>query len=155
MSTHKICFHAEIRKIWRPLLAGPEKSPKQAAYLLYLQLPRVTVEENAVFVEVYTGEPDLRHSKKIARLTGVIDQPSFISLHNFMTILLIAGDSTSNGPALTFTWTLGEYFICTSYGNLEAVPRTTTSDSSSFCLQLFDDDDDVNRILIRHRDLFH
>ena len=67
-----------------------------------------TIEENTAFIEVWTGGPDLRHSKLLARLTGEISTTSFISLHNYITVLVIGGDITTEGPSISFTWTTGK-----------------------------------------------
>ena len=67
-----------------------------------------TIEENTAFIEVWTGGPDLRHSKLLARLTGEISTTSFISLHNYITVLVIGGDITTVGPSISFSWTTGK-----------------------------------------------
>ena len=67
-----------------------------------------TIEANTAFIEVWTGGPSLRHSKLLARLTGEISPTSFISLHNYITVLVIGGDITTVGPSITFTWTTGK-----------------------------------------------
>ena len=68
-----------------------------------------TIEANTAFIEVWTGGPDLRHSKLLARLTGEISPTSFISLHNYITVLVIGGDITTLGPLISFSWTTGKH----------------------------------------------
>ena len=68
----------------------------------------MTLEQDFVWIEIWSGSIVLKNSVHIKTLTGYVPSSYVYSINNYMIIVIQAGDiSATSIPGITFSWIQG------------------------------------------------
>ena len=84
----------------------------------------MTLEQDFVWIEIWSGSIVLKNSVHIKTLTGYVPSSYVYSINNYMIIVIQAGDiSATSIPGITFSWIQGTVNIPKICINLSSVQK--------------------------------